>query len=208
MDRRSTWFVRLAGLVAGPAGCKAPDSASPLPSRVPAVGVPPPVGAVPVPDGCFARFVQQPPAAGAKLDIVFVADTSGSLDDEQAPVASALARLVSNIDARATITSRPRAADPVDPPVQPAEPGPGRRRTHPSPIRSPTRSPSTTPVLPAAWSRSTTARRCSRATRPTTSASRTPARPRVRRAICTSSRSYRAPRRSASRATRSATCAR
>lgn len=41
--------------------------------------------------------MQQPPALG-KVDIVFVADTSGSLSDEQDAVAVALERLVTGID--------------------------------------------------------------------------------------------------------------
>ena len=59
-----------------------------------------PASAVPVPAGCYAKFVQQPPAAGSKVDIVFVVDTSGSMDDEQDALAAALDRLITGIDAQ------------------------------------------------------------------------------------------------------------
>src|SRR5262249_3993412 len=87
------WSVMLAVQLAG-AGCAAPEPAAS--SQSAAVTTPP--GAVPVPNGCFAKFVQQPPPAAGKVDIVFVADTSGSLAHEQEAVASALKRLISGID--------------------------------------------------------------------------------------------------------------
>jgi hypothetical protein len=93
MVRRSIWSVMLAAQLAG-AGCAGPEPAES--SQSAAVTAPP--GAVPVPNGCFAKFVQQPPPAAGKVDIIFVADTSGSLANEQDAVASALDRLISGID--------------------------------------------------------------------------------------------------------------
>jgi hypothetical protein len=104
MDRRSICFVALASQLAWPAGCSGPEPAGSSPSRgtAPAssrsAAVTAPANAAAVPDGCFAKFVQQPPAAGSKVDIVFVTDTSGSMDDEQDAVAAALDRLITGID--------------------------------------------------------------------------------------------------------------
>jgi hypothetical protein len=65
-------------------------------SEAAAVTLPP--HPVPTPEGCYSKFVQQPFAGDRKVDIVFVTDTSGSLDNEENAVADALDLLVSRID--------------------------------------------------------------------------------------------------------------
>ena len=97
MRYRSRWFALLAAQLACAAGCSGPDLAPAPGSTAEAAVETPPPAAVPTPDGCYSKFVQQPVASG-KVDIVFVTDTSTSLADEQDAVADALDRLITGID--------------------------------------------------------------------------------------------------------------